>query len=283
MNSKFTKILFLVVSLLITQNLFAQTTANLSGLVTDGNGAVVAGAAVKIVSVENGAERTATSNENGIYSFQQLKPGNYTVNVTQQGFKALQVNDFTLAVGQNREFNPVLETGEVSAVVNIATSEVEPASIDQSSNRLGVNISSKEVEQLPVNGRNVSQLYLNAPGAVNTGTGNFNDLRFNGRSNQQNQTKLDGVESSAIFDASPGYVTVQGSNFRLQTSLENIQEFRVDSSNYPAESGTGTGAQINIIGKSGGNQFKGGVFYYLRNDKFDARNFFDGADNRNFA
>lgn len=278
MNSKFTKILFLVVILLITQNLFAQTTANLSGVVTDSNGAIVAGATVKIVSVENGGERNAVSNENGIYSFQQLKPGNYQINITQQGFKALQVKDFTLAVGQNREFNPVLETGEVTAVVNIATSEVEPAAIDQSSNRLGVNISSKEVEQLPVNGRNVSQLYLNAPGAVNTGTGNFNDLRFNGRSNQQNQTKLDGVEAGAIFDASPGYVTVQGSNFRLQTSLENIQEFRVDSSNYPAESGTGTGAQINVIGKSGGNQFKGGVFYYLRNDKFDARNFFDGAD-----
>jgi hypothetical protein len=278
MNSKFRKILFLAFTLLITQNLFAQTTANLSGVVTDTNGAIVAGATVKIVSVENGAERTATTNEDGIYSFQQLRPGNYTVNVTQQGFKALQVNDFTLAVAQNREFNPVLETGEVTAVVNIATSEVEPASIDQSSNRLGVNISAKEVDQLPVNGRNVSQLYLNAPGAVNTGTGNFNDLRFNGRSNQQNQTKLDGVESSAIFDASPGYVTVQGSNFRLQTSLENIQEFRVDSSNYPAEAGTGTGAQINIIGKSGGNNFKGGLFYYLRNDAFDARNFFDGPD-----
>jgi hypothetical protein len=101
---------------------------------------------------------------------------------------------------------------------------------------------------------------LNAPGATNAGTGNFGDLRFNGRSNQQNQTKLDGIESTAIFDSSPGYVTVQGSQFRLQTSIENIQEFRVDSSNYPAEYGTGTGGQINVIGKSGGNQFKGSLF-----------------------
>ena len=119
---------------------------------------------------------------------------------------------------------------------------------------------------------------MNAPGATNTGTGNFGDLRFNGRANQQNQTKLDGIEATAIFDSSPGYVTVQGSQFRLQTSIENIQEFRVDSSNYPAEYGTGTGGQITVIGKSGSNQFKGSAFYYVRNDVFDARNFFDGAE-----
>jgi hypothetical protein len=71
---------------------------------------------------------------------------------------------------------------------------------------------------------------------------------------------------------------VQGSQFRLQTSIENIQEFRVDSSNYPAEYGTGTGGQINVIGKSGGNAFRGSLFYYIRNDAFDARNFFDGAE-----
>jgi hypothetical protein len=132
--------------------------------------------------------------------------------------------------------------------------------------------------QLPVNGRNFSQLQLLTPGATNTGTGNFNEVRFNSRSNEQNQTKLDGIESTAIWDASPGYLTVQGSQFRLQTSLENIQEFRVDSSNYPAEYGTGTGGQINVIGKSGSNNFHGSVFEYLRNDALDARNFFDGSD-----
>ena len=257
---------------------FAQTNGNLSGTVTDSTGAVLAGTIVKIVSVENGAERTVTANQDGFFSVQQLQPGNYKLTATQQGFKTAQVSPVELAVGQTRTLDVVLETGEVSATVDITSNEVEPASIDQSSNRLGVNISAKEVAQLPVNGRNVSQLYLNAPGATNAGTGNFGDLRFNGRSNQQNQTKLDGIEGTAIFDSSPGYVTVQGSQFRLQTSLENIQEFRVDSSNYPAEYGTGTGGQINVIGKSGGNQLRGSLFYYVRNDAFDARNFFDGAE-----
>ncbi len=256
----------------------AQTTADLSGTITDASGAAVPGATVKIISADTGAERSVTANDDGFFTVQQLQPGNYRLTATQPGFKTAQLSSVVFAVGQSRTLDIVLETGEVSAVVDVTSDELSAAAVDQSSNRLGVNISAREVAQLPVNGRNYSQLYLNAPGAVNVGTGNFNELRFNGRSNQQNQTKLDGIESTAIFDASPGYVTVQGSQFRLQTSIENIQEFRVDSSNYPAEYGTGTGGQINVIGKSGGNNFRGSLFYYIRNDAFDARNFFDGAE-----
>jgi len=279
MQSKFiSKFLLVCFAFVLTQNIYSQTNANISGTVNDSNGAVVAGATVTVTSTENGSERSVTASNEGFYSFSQLPPGTYKVVVKQEGFKTSQIDALAVSVGQTRELNIVLETGEVTATINVATSEIEPAAIDQSSNRLGVNISAKEVQELPVNGRNYSQLYLNAPGATNTGAGNFGDLRFNGRANQQNQTKLDGIEATAIFDSSPGYVTVQGSQFRLQTSIENIQEFRVDSSNYPAEYGTGTGGQINVIGKSGGNQFKGSLFYYIRNDAFDARNFFDGAE-----
>jgi hypothetical protein len=256
---------------------FAQDNVNLSGNVTDSNGAVVAGATIKAVSVATNSERSSTSNAAGFYTLQQLKAGIYKITITNNGFKTAQFNSIELGAGQSRTIDVTLELGDLTAVVDIASGDATLATVDQSSNRLGTNISSKEVEELPVNGRNFSQLYLNAPGATNSGSGNFNDLRFNGRSNQQNQTKLDGVESSAIFDASPGYLAVQGSQFRLQTSIENIQEFRVDSSNYPAESGTGTGGQINVIGKSGGNQLKGSAFYYIRNDALDARNFFDSA------
>jgi Carboxypeptidase regulatory-like domain len=279
MNFRFIKtFLALVFGLLLTLNTFAQDTGSLSGTVTDPNGAVLAGATVKITSIANNSERSVVANQNGYFSISQLQPGAYKINVTQSGFKTTQVETIEVGVGQTRTLDLILETGDVSAVVDVTSDEISAASIDQSSNRLGANITAKEVEQLPVNGRNYSQLYLNAPGATNTGAGNFGDLRFNGRANQQNQTKLDGIEATAIFDASPGYVTVQGSQFRLQTSIENIQEFRVDSSNYPAEYGTGTGGQINVIGKSGGNRLKGSAFYYVRNDAFDARNFFDGAE-----
>lgn len=272
------QILIIAILSIIVSSVSAQDTGNLSGTVSDSNGAVLAGAVVKVRSLQDASERTATTNSEGFFSVAQLKPGNYKVTATQTGFKVTQVDTFALGVGQNRSLDLVMQLGDVSVIVDVTSDEVSPAGLEQSSNRLGANISSREVEELPVNGRNYSQLYLNAPGATNTGTGNFGDLRFNGRANQQNQTKLDGIESTAIFDASPGYVTVQGSQFRLQTSIENIQEFRVDSSNYPAEYGTGTGGQINVIGKSGGNAFKGSLFYYARNDIFDARNFFDGSE-----
>lgn len=271
------KLFFAAIVLFATSAVFAQTTSTLSGSVADGTGAVLVGATITATAVGDGGERTAVANGQGFYSVQSLKPGAYKIIATQQGFKTTQIDTIELGVGQTRTLDLVLEAGDVSAIVDVVTDDFTAAAIDQSSNRLGVNISAREVKEIPVNGRNYAQLYLNAPGATNTGTGNFGDLRFNGRANQQNQTKLDGIEATAIFDSSPGYVTVQGSQFRLQTSLENIQEFRVDSSNYPAEYGTGTGGQINVIGKSGGNGFHGSAFYFIRNDAFDARNFFDGT------
>lgn len=268
-------LLFALAVIMASTQIQAQTLGGFSGTVTDSNGAVLAGASVRIVSAQTGGERTAATTTSGSYSVPQLQPGIYKITVTLDGFKTKQIEAIELGVGQNRTLDIAMETGEVTVVVDVTADELAAASIEQGSNRLGANISSREVEQLPVNGRNYSQLYMNAPGATNTGTGNFGDLRFNGRANQQNQTKLDGIEATAIFDSSPGYVTVQGSQFRLQTSIENIQEFRVDSSNYPAEYGTGTGGQINVIGKSGGNSLKGSAFYYIRNDALDARNFFD--------
>ncbi|MEK7856573.1 MAG: TonB-dependent receptor, partial [Acidobacteriota bacterium] len=267
-----------VLSLLMTAMVFGQTGGSISGNVKDAAGSVVPGAIVKVVSVATGTERTATASTDGYYSIKQLAPGIYKVTVTHDGFKTSIIESIELGAEQSRTADIALEIGSVDVTVDVTSSDISAATIDQSSNRLGVNISAREVNELPVNGRNYSQLYVNAPGATNTGTGNFGDLRFNGRANQQNQTKLDGIEATAIFDSSPGYVTVQGSQFRLQTSIENIQEFRVDSSNYPAEYGTGTGGQINVIGKSGSNDFRGSLFYYVRNDVFDARNFFDAAE-----
>ena len=112
-----------------------------------------------------------------------------------------------------------------------------------------------------MNGRQVSQLYLLAPGAVNNGSGTFDNIRFSGRSNQQNVIRYDGVEGSSIVDSSPGNLNGESTSlFRLEQSLENVQEFRVDSSNYPAEYGTGTGGQISFVTKSGSNIYHGSAF-----------------------
>ena len=152
--------------------------------------------------------------------------------------------------------------------------------LDISSARIGANVSEREVQGLPVNGRQMSQLMLQAPGSQNAGDGTWQDIRFSGRANEQNVIKYDGVEGSAIIDASPGNANGENSTpFKLQASLENVQEFRVESSSYPAEFGTGTGGQVSVITKSGGNQFHGAMFEYFRSDKLDARNYFDSLRN----
>lgn len=108
--------------------------------------------------------------------------------------------------------------------------------IDVSSASVGANINAREVAQMPIYGRQISQLYLLAPGAQTSGGGSYDNIRFSGRANQQNAVRFDGVEASSIIDASPGNLNGQtSSSFRLQASLETVQDFRVESSNYPAE------------------------------------------------
>src|SRR5262249_45679184 len=106
--------------------------------------------------------------------------------------------------------------------------------LDVSSAAIGTNVNSREVATLPLNGRQLSQLYLLAPGAQTAGGGSFDNIRFSGRANQENAVRFDGVEASSIIDASPGNLNGEiSTGFRLQNSLETVAEFRVDSSNYP--------------------------------------------------
>ena len=152
--------------------------------------------------------------------------------------------------------------------------------LDVSSAKMGANVSEREVQGLPVNGRQMSQLMLQAPGSQNAGTGTWNDVRFSGRAVEQNVIKYDGIEGSGVIDSAPGVANGENNTpFKLQASLENVQEFRIESSAYPAEFGTGTGGQISVVTKSGANAFHGNVFEYARRDRFDARNYFDSLRN----
>src|SRR6202022_1766612 len=179
----------------------------------------------------------------------------------------------TLQVGQELSRNFTLKVEGANSTVNVESAAV---SLDTASAAIGANVASREIEELPINGRQISQLYLLAPGATNSGAGTFDNIRFSGRAVEQNIIRLDGIESTSIIDTSPGNLNGElTSLFRLQQSLEAVQEFRVDSSSYPAEMGTGTGGQISFITKSGSNHVHGSVFEYVRNDVFDARNTFN--------
>lgn len=255
--------------------LFAQgDSGRFAGTVTDASGAVVPGAIVKILNEKTGAGREVAANAQGTFTVPNLTPSAYTVSATFPGMAPTEYKGIPLTAGQERNLTLILTPAQMQQSVTVAGGEL--VVIDVSSARVGANVNEREVGNLPINGRQVSQLYLMAPGAVSSGGGSFDNVRFSGRANQQNAVRLDGVENSAIIDASPGNLNGESSSgFRLQNSLEVIQEFRVESSNYPAEFGTGTGGQISVVTKSGGNQFHGALFDYLRNNSLDARNFFD--------
>ena len=138
-----------------------------------------------------------------------------------------------------------------------------------SSAKIGVNVSPEEVRNLPVNGRNFANLMTLATGATSDGNGGWASVRFNGKSNQQNYLNYDGVDGTYVWDASPGYLNATGSQFRLQTSMESVAEFRVNSGLAPAESGLGSGGNITVISKSGSNRFRGSIFEYKRDDALD--------------
>ena len=122
--------------------------------------------------------------------------------------------------------------------------------LDISSARIGVNVSPEEVENLPVNGRNFANLMTLATGATSDGNGGWASVRFNGKSNQQNYLNYDGVDGTYVWDASPGYLNATGSQFRLQTSMESVAEFRVNSGLAPAESGLGSGGNITVSARA---------------------------------
>ena len=269
------KSLFLSLITLSVLSWSQTSTGRIVGSIKDSGGGRVGGVSIVVTNEKTGVERSVTAQVNGSYVVTQLEPSVFSVKASLTGFADSKVTGLALGVGQEVVQDIVLQVAGVSQSVTV---EADFAHADTSSARVGVNISEREVAELPLNGRQISQLYLMAPGAVNSGSGTFDNIRFSGRSNQQNAIRFDGVEASSIIDASPGNLNGETtSNFRLQQSLENVQEFRVDSNNYPAEYGTGTGGQISFITKSGGNELHGSVFEYLRNDAMDARNFFSGV------
>src|SRR5438105_2247861 len=245
----------------------------ISGSVKDQNGAIVPGAEVNVTNDRTGDERTGTTNAQGNFSVAGLRASAYTVTATTSGLSA-KLKNVVVNVAQEVTLNLTLKVNSLTASVDVMAGT--DAVITSGSAAMGANVNPREVEGLPINGRQLSQLYLQAPGSVNSGSGTYGDIRFSGRAVEQNEIRYDGIEGTAIIDTSPGNLNGEiPTPFRLQSSLENVQEFRVDSNNYPAEYGTGTGGQISVVTKSGANKFHGSGFEYFRNDALDAANFFD--------
>jgi len=268
------KQLFLLLSISVCA--LAQDQARIAGTITDPSGGVIPKATVTATDARNGTKRQVSADDRGFYIITNLNPSVYQVVAASPNLSPREFQDVTVSVGQERILNITLQPAAVATEVTVEGGAL--TQVDTSSASIGANVNSREVGTLPLNGRQLSQLYLLTPGAQTAGGGSFDNIRFSGRANQQNAIRFDGIEGSSIIDASPGNLDGEiSTGFRLQSSLETVAEFRVESSNYPAEYGTGSGGQISVVTKSGGNAFHGGLFEYFRNDALDARNFFDGS------
>ena len=250
-----------------------QTESRIAGKVFDQSQATLPGVTINVESLENGSLRSSVTDEEGSFTVTNLSPGRYGVKVELSGFQT-ETRTVVLGVGQFERVSIQMNVASLAESVNVSASA--PV-LDVASARIGVNVSPEEVENLPVNGRNFANLMTLAPGATSDGNGGWASVRFNGKSNQQNYLNYDGVDGTYVWDASPSYLNATGSQFRLQTSMESVAEFRVNSGLAPAESGLGSGGNITVVSKSGSNALRGSVFEYGRNDGLDAANKYDNT------
>ncbi len=243
--------------------------ASLNGTVTDVSGAILPDAAVTAESASTGGHREGRTSALGGYQLPGLPVGVYSVTVSKTGFNTVRFDNVVLTVGQSRTLDAQLAVGNVATAVEV-TAAVTP--LDQTSAEIGTVIGESQIRNIPLNGRHWASLMALAPGAVNVGEGNQNSIRFFGRPRDDNNWTFDGVDATGIKDPR------QEGNLRLVISTDSLAEFRVNSLPFTAEGGVGGGAQINLVSRSGSNQFHGSTYEFLRNSALDARRPFDGAN-----
>jgi hypothetical protein len=244
----------------------------LEGTVIDPSSGVVAGAKVRVANADTGFTQKRTTNSSGYYRFPGLAVGEYTLSVSNAGFKTQTLHNVVLLVGQTRTLDVSLQLGGIEEMIEV---KIEAVPVERSSAESSAVIQDDQIGNLPVNGRNWATLTTLAPWAQDDGGGDQRTIRFAGRGRDDNNFQIDGVDSGGIQEQA------QKSTTRLQISEDAIEEYRVNSALYDAEYGTQAGGQVNVVTKSGKNDFHGTVFGYFRNSVFDARNFTDFDVNGN--
>src|SRR5215210_7143820 len=270
------KRVFILSLLLVTSFITAasaQTATTVSGTVQDATGAILPGVTVTARSAANGLTRTAITGPEGRYVLAQLPPGTYELRAEIAGFKPHVRPEVPLAVAQSLTLNITLQIGDV-AITDVVTAATPL--VDTASSELSYLVTSQQIEQIPLNGRNYTDLALLQPGVnafphrdggsvVAHGLG----MSINGQDPRSNTYLLDGTLQND-FTNGPA-----GSAAGTALGLDTIREFRVEANAYSAEFGRNSGGQINVLTKSGTNRFNGNVFEFHRNESLDAKNYFD--------
>src|SRR6267143_2355343 len=250
-----------------------------NGTVTDKSSGFVAGAAVNLINQATKIGDRATTNSEGYFVFINVKPGTYVLTVEATGFKSTEISLFDVGVNQTVTQAVKLEVGAVNEHVVV---NAEAVMLEASTSELGTVIPERAVVDLPLNGRNFTQLLTLTPGVTpvstaqnksigccegNVGIPNsgFSDASFHGQENRSKLYFFDGIINTNI--RGPTYIVIP--------NIDLVQEFKVVGHDAKAEFGGAMGGVMNMVSKSGGNTFHGSAFEYVRNDAFDARNPFD--------
>jgi hypothetical protein len=267
MGSRWPLLTPLLFTLLVVPLLAAGPTGTITGTVTDPSQAVVPRARITVLNLDTNATRDALTNDDGDYTVALLPVGRYRVSVERPGFRKSFYSEVALDVDQTVRVDFALEIGLVPGEVEVKDT---PPLVQTDTSTLGQVLNGRQVRELPLNERNFLSFALLVPGSHSAAEGSENStqggaISVNGAREQSNSFLLDGVDNNDPYINQ--YVALP--------SVDAIQEFKVQSSDYSAEFGRGGGAQVNVILKSGSNEFHGGVFEFFRNRHVDARNFFD--------
>jgi Carboxypeptidase regulatory-like domain len=267
------RILFQVVLLVVTFcGVALAQNGSITGTVKDPSGAAISGAAVVIASPERGINRQTTTNSAGDYNESALSPGSYNVTVTATGFKKYQAKEVKLDVGEKARVDVSLEVGSISTEVIVQGENV--AQVETQSSELAGTVSGKEITQLNLNGRNFTTLVSLVPGVSNqtgmdepqVGINGSVAFSMNGGRTEYNAWELDGGDNMD-----------NGSNGTLNVypSIDAIAEFKVLTSNYGAQYGRNGSGTVEVETKSGTKSFHGDAYEFVRNDMFNAQNYFN--------
>ncbi len=281
----------LVLSLLIAFPALAQSTAAtaaISGIVLDDSGAVIQNASVKLINVQTGTESDSKTNNDGNFGLPSVMPGYYTLQIDRDGFATTQIKGIVLTVGETRNVLIRLKVGATSETVTVDGSGLTLNTTDASVSTL---VNRQFVEDMPLNGRSFQDLISMTPGVVTaspqsgSSRGYSGDFSVNGQRTESNYYTVDGVSANTtpgIGDGQPGAGTggALGGATALGTtqsiiSVDALEQFRVQTSTYSAAYGHSPGAQFSFVTLSGTNDFHGTVSDYLRNNYFDANDWFN--------
>ena len=260
----------LAISVMATSGVWGQTgTTSVHGVVTDKSAAAIAGAKTTLVNAGQGLQRAVETNAAGEFDFVSLQPGTYTLAVEATGFRKYEQKNLQLLVNLPATVNVTMEIGSATQTVEVS---VQAETLNTTDASLGNAFNENQVKELPLEGRNVPDLLSLQPGAVYTGNRsdvpNFDTRNgaVNGARSDQSNVTLDGV---AVNDEGGHAFTSV-----LPVTLDSVQEFRVTTSNYNADQGSTSGAQVSLVTKSGTNSFHGSAYEYMRNTYTSANDYF---------